>query len=170
MSNKIRQPGEPYVSGWRLEQPCEGRDTKTMTLGCKNSSVCGVAVTWRSQTCRTVSAGAAPQSGFPGVGGKRWKVPFWLMRLSQGLIPQAVLPVPVTLPVSEQVHNHFRRYEVEYLQFAFRWMNNLLMRELPLRCTIRLWDTYQVRRAPRPLHTRLSLGSPLPALVEGVAA
>lgn len=46
--------------------------------------------------------------------------------------------------VSEQVHNHFRRYEVEYLQFAFRWMNNLLMRELPLRCTIRLWDTYQV--------------------------
>ncbi|XP_075766447.1 TBC1 domain family member 22B isoform X2 [Pelodiscus sinensis] len=42
-----------------------------------------------------------------------------------------------------QVHNHFRKYEVEYLQFAFRWMNNLLMRELPLRCTIRLWDTYQ---------------------------
>lgn len=35
---------------------------------------------------------------------------------------------------------------MEYLQFAFRWMNNLLMRELPLRCTIRLWDTYQVRR------------------------
>ncbi|XP_064453618.1 TBC1 domain family member 22B isoform X2 [Mirounga angustirostris] len=45
--------------------------------------------------------------------------------------------------IDEQVHNHFRRYEVEYLQFAFRWMNNLLMRELPLRCTIRLWDTYQ---------------------------
>lgn len=55
---------------------------------------------------------------------------------------------PMTLPVSEQVHNHFRRYEVEYLQFAFRWMNNLLMRELPLRCTIRLWDTYQVCGAP----------------------
>uniref|UniRef100_A0A0G2JWM9 TBC1 domain family, member 22B n=1 Tax=Rattus norvegicus TaxID=10116 RepID=A0A0G2JWM9_RAT len=47
------------------------------------------------------------------------------------------------VPLSEQVHSHFRRYEVEYLQFAFRWMNNLLMRELPLRCTIRLWDTYQ---------------------------
>lgn len=44
----------------------------------------------------------------------------------------------------EDIHNHFKRYEVEYLQFAFRWMNNLLMRELPLRCTIRLWDTYQV--------------------------
>ena len=52
------------------------------------------------------------------------------------------------VPLSEQVHSHFRRYEVEYLQFAFRWMNNLLMRELPLRCTIRLWDTYQVWRDP----------------------
>uniref|UniRef100_A0A671R6S8 TBC1 domain family member 22B-like n=1 Tax=Sinocyclocheilus anshuiensis TaxID=1608454 RepID=A0A671R6S8_9TELE len=41
------------------------------------------------------------------------------------------------------VHRHMQQYEVEYLQFAFRWMNNLLMRELPLRCTIRLWDTYQ---------------------------
>ncbi|XP_060759043.1 TBC1 domain family member 22A isoform X1 [Neoarius graeffei] len=41
------------------------------------------------------------------------------------------------------VHRHMQHYEVEYLQFAFRWMNNLLMRELPLRCTIRLWDTYQ---------------------------
>uniref|UniRef100_A0A8C9ZBA9 TBC1 domain family member 22B n=1 Tax=Sander lucioperca TaxID=283035 RepID=A0A8C9ZBA9_SANLU len=45
--------------------------------------------------------------------------------------------------IDEDIHNHFKRYEVEYLQFAFRWMNNLLMRELPLRCTIRLWDTYQ---------------------------
>lgn len=45
--------------------------------------------------------------------------------------------------IDEDVHLHFHRYEVEYLQFAFRWMNNLLMRELPLRCTIRLWDTYQ---------------------------
>lgn len=61
----------------------------------------------------------------------------------------------MTLSVLEQVHNHFRRYEVEYLQFAFRWMNNLLMRELPLRCTIRLWDTYQVwGDLPRNKHTR----------------
>lgn len=46
--------------------------------------------------------------------------------------------------LTECVHRHMQQYEVEYLQFAFRWMNNLLMRELPLRCTIRLWDTYQV--------------------------
>ncbi|XP_048123687.1 TBC1 domain family member 22A isoform X4 [Alosa alosa] len=45
--------------------------------------------------------------------------------------------------IDDTVHRHLQQYEVEYLQFAFRWMNNLLMRELPLRCTIRLWDTYQ---------------------------
>uniref|UniRef100_A0A8C5AW21 TBC1 domain family, member 22a n=1 Tax=Gadus morhua TaxID=8049 RepID=A0A8C5AW21_GADMO len=45
--------------------------------------------------------------------------------------------------IDDSVHLHMQQYEVEYLQFAFRWMNNLLMRELPLRCTIRLWDTYQ---------------------------
>ncbi|KAM5180295.1 TBC1 domain family member 22B isoform 2-T2 [Mantella aurantiaca] len=45
--------------------------------------------------------------------------------------------------IDSEVHRHLQKYEVEYLQFAFRWMNNLLMRELPLRCTIRLWDTYQ---------------------------
>lgn len=45
--------------------------------------------------------------------------------------------------IDEDVHVHIQKCEVEYLQFAFRWMNNLLMRELPLRCTIRLWDTYQ---------------------------
>ncbi|XP_048209842.1 TBC1 domain family member 22A isoform X3 [Perognathus longimembris pacificus] len=45
--------------------------------------------------------------------------------------------------IDEQVHGHLEQHEVRYLQFAFRWMNNLLMREVPLRCTIRLWDTYQ---------------------------
>ncbi|XP_021038986.1 TBC1 domain family member 22A isoform X4 [Mus caroli] len=45
--------------------------------------------------------------------------------------------------IDERVHRHLDGNEVRYLQFAFRWMNNLLMRELPLRCTIRLWDTYQ---------------------------
>ncbi|NXY82402.1 TB22A protein, partial [Alcedo cyanopectus] len=45
--------------------------------------------------------------------------------------------------IDEQVHRHLEQHEVKYLQFAFRWMNNLLMREVPLHCTIRLWDTYQ---------------------------
>ena len=44
----------------------------------------------------------------------------------------------------EPLNNHLEKNHVEYLQFAFRWMNNLLMREMPLRSTIRLWDTYLV--------------------------
>ncbi|KAJ8791822.1 hypothetical protein J1605_020544 [Eschrichtius robustus] len=57
-------------------------------------------------------------------------------------------PYLADLPVGQtgegQVHRHLDQHEVRYLQFAFRWMNNLLMREVPLRCTIRLWDTYQL--------------------------
>ncbi|WAR26889.1 TB22B-like protein [Mya arenaria] len=41
-----------------------------------------------------------------------------------------------------QLHTHLEEQCIEYLQFAFRWMNNLLMREIPLRCSIRLWDTF----------------------------
>ncbi|KAL3115814.1 hypothetical protein niasHT_007819 [Heterodera trifolii] len=44
--------------------------------------------------------------------------------------------------VEPNLHSHFESNGVEFLQFSFRWMNNLLMREIPLRATIRLWDTY----------------------------
>ncbi|CAG9855309.1 unnamed protein product [Phyllotreta striolata] len=44
--------------------------------------------------------------------------------------------------VDETLHKHLKEHNVSYLQFSFRWLNNLLTRELPLRCTIRLWDTY----------------------------
>ncbi|BES91534.1 TBC [Nesidiocoris tenuis] len=44
--------------------------------------------------------------------------------------------------IEEPLHKHLQDNGVEYLQFSFRWMNNLLTRELPLRCLIRLWDTY----------------------------
>ncbi|CAH1153269.1 unnamed protein product [Phaedon cochleariae] len=44
--------------------------------------------------------------------------------------------------VDEILHKHLKQHSVSYLQFSFRWLNNLLTRELPLRCTIRLWDTY----------------------------
>ena len=37
---------------------------------------------------------------------------------------------------------HFEKEGVQYMQFAFRWMNCFLMRELPLSCVLRLWDTY----------------------------
>ncbi|TDH66216.1 hypothetical protein CCR75_005439 [Bremia lactucae] len=34
------------------------------------------------------------------------------------------------------------RESVQFVQFAFRWMNCLLMRELPLDGIVRIWDTY----------------------------
>ena len=40
---------------------------------------------------------------------------------------------------------HLEAEGVEFMQFAFRWMNCLLMREISVRNTIRMWDTYLVR-------------------------
>ncbi|KAJ2485251.1 GTPase-activating protein [Coemansia sp. RSA 2320] len=37
---------------------------------------------------------------------------------------------------------HMDSEGVEYIQFAFRWINCLLMREVRLSSTIRMWDTY----------------------------
>ena len=34
------------------------------------------------------------------------------------------------------------RENVQFVQFSFRWMNCLLMRELPLNGIVRIWDTY----------------------------
>lgn len=44
--------------------------------------------------------------------------------------------------IDAPLHQHLHQHGVDYLQFSFRWMNNLLTREIPLHCTIRLWDTY----------------------------
>ena len=40
--------------------------------------------------------------------------------------------------------SHLDSQNVEFMQFAFRWMNCLLMREITVRNTIRMWDTYLV--------------------------
>ena len=37
---------------------------------------------------------------------------------------------------------HFENEGLQFIQFSFRWMNCLLLRELPLRAIMRLWDTY----------------------------
>lgn len=37
---------------------------------------------------------------------------------------------------------HLRNEGVQFLQFSFKWMNCLLLREFHLRCIPRLWDTY----------------------------
>jgi len=43
--------------------------------------------------------------------------------------------------IDEQLHGHLEKQGVEFLLFAFRWMQCLLMRELSLPLVIRLWDT-----------------------------
>lgn len=48
----------------------------------------------------------------------------------------------VTIIHVARLTTHLQDEGVEFIQFAFRWMNCLLMRELPLRCTVRMWDTY----------------------------
>lgn len=40
---------------------------------------------------------------------------------------------------------HLEEQGVEFIQFAFRWMNCLLMRELSVKNIVRMWDTYLVR-------------------------
>ncbi|KAG8830647.1 GTPase-activating protein, partial [Serendipita sp. 399] len=44
--------------------------------------------------------------------------------------------------VDPPLSKHLQSQNVEFMQFAFRWMNCLLMRELSVRNTIRMWDTY----------------------------
>lgn len=44
--------------------------------------------------------------------------------------------------VDATLHEHLGSNGLDYLTFTFRWMNCMLMREIPLPCSIRLWDTY----------------------------
>eukprot|EP00929_Paragymnodinium_shiwhaense_P092634 TRINITY_DN52609_c0_g1_i1.p1 TRINITY_DN52609_c0_g1~~TRINITY_DN52609_c0_g1_i1.p1 ORF type:complete len:398 (-),score=76.82 TRINITY_DN52609_c0_g1_i1:55-1215(-) len=44
--------------------------------------------------------------------------------------------------IDEKLYNHLEEQGLDFLQFSFRWMNCLLLREFPLPCVIRLWDTY----------------------------
>ncbi|KAL0136187.1 rab-GTPase-TBC domain-containing protein [Mucor lusitanicus] len=44
--------------------------------------------------------------------------------------------------IDARLAQHLQNEGIEFIQFAFRWMNCLLMRELPLMSTIRMWDTY----------------------------
>jgi len=44
--------------------------------------------------------------------------------------------------IDAPLYAHLETQNVEFMQFAFRWMNCLLMREISVRNTIRMWDTY----------------------------
>lgn len=39
---------------------------------------------------------------------------------------------------------HLNEEGIEFIQFSFRWMNCLLMREFTVKNVIRMWDTYVV--------------------------
>ncbi|KAF4378486.1 hypothetical protein G4B88_027546 [Cannabis sativa] len=44
--------------------------------------------------------------------------------------------------IDEPVSKHVEEQGLEFLQFAFRWFNCLLIREIPFHLVTRLWDTY----------------------------
>jgi len=44
--------------------------------------------------------------------------------------------------IDEKLYKHLEQQGLDFLQFSFRWMNCLLLREFPLPCVIRLWDSY----------------------------
>lgn len=51
----------------------------------------------------------------------------------------------LTARIDSGLSRHLESEGVEFIQFSFRWMNCLLMREISVRNTIRMWDTYLVR-------------------------
>ncbi|KAK2023327.1 GTPase-activating protein gyp1 [Colletotrichum zoysiae] len=48
----------------------------------------------------------------------------------------------LTARIDAALAKHLEKEHVEFIQFSFRWMNCLLMREISVRNTIRMWDTY----------------------------
>ncbi|XP_061365127.1 GTPase-activating protein GYP1-like [Gastrolobium bilobum] len=44
--------------------------------------------------------------------------------------------------IDEPISSHMEHQGLEFLQFAFRWFNCLLIREIPFHLITRLWDTY----------------------------
>lgn len=44
--------------------------------------------------------------------------------------------------IDPELLHHFESEGIEFIQFAFRWMNCLLMREIPMDLVVRMWDTY----------------------------
>lgn len=50
----------------------------------------------------------------------------------------------LTARIDSNLSKHLEKEGVEFIQFSFRWMNCLLMREISVKNTIRMWDTYLV--------------------------
>lgn len=54
----------------------------------------------------------------------------------------------LTARIDAGLAKHLETESVEFIQFSFRWMNCLLMREISVKNTIRMWDTYMVSHHP----------------------
>jgi hypothetical protein len=61
--------------------------------------------------------------------------------------------------IDAPLHAHLQDQGLAFIQFAFRWMNCLLMRELSLDLILRVWDTYA--RFKAHTHSPVSLTHPL---------
>ncbi|TPX26136.1 GTPase-activating protein [Coccidioides immitis] len=48
----------------------------------------------------------------------------------------------LTRRIDATLAKHLEKEGIEFMQFSFRWMNCLLMREISIKNTIRMWDTY----------------------------
>ncbi|OQN99188.1 hypothetical protein B0A48_15037 [Cryoendolithus antarcticus] len=59
-----------------------------------------------------------------------------------GIIRQVAALRDLTARIDGTLARHLDEQGVEFIQFSFRWMNCLLMREISVRNTIRMWDTY----------------------------
>ncbi|CCE64962.1 hypothetical protein TPHA_0J01400 [Tetrapisispora phaffii CBS 4417] len=59
-----------------------------------------------------------------------------------GIIKQVKNLSQLVKRIDIDLYNHFQDENVEFMQFAFRWMNCLLMREFKIDAVIRMWDTY----------------------------
>lgn len=55
----------------------------------------------------------------------------------------------LTQRIDANLVKHLSAESIEFMQFSFRWMNCLLMREVSVKNTIRMWDTYISEDAAR---------------------
>ena len=59
-----------------------------------------------------------------------------------GIVRQVGALRDLTHRIDKSLAKHLEQEGIEFMQFSFRWMNCLLMREVNIKCTIRMWDTY----------------------------
>ncbi|KAL8772144.1 MAG: hypothetical protein Q9209_002579 [Squamulea sp. 1 TL-2023] len=59
-----------------------------------------------------------------------------------GIVRQVGALKDLTTRIDSGLAKHLENEGIEFMQFSFRWVNCLLMREVSVQCIIRMWDTY----------------------------